>query len=116
MAGLGALTSEAVDAATAKVALKKLYDVFQVLDEQAPAELAADMKLLADLSKRQYDIMARNGFDFDKVGADAEFPALSKDASAPAAKQAGEHLTAYATATCGLDLEALTSTPTTPGG
>jgi len=113
---MGASTSGAADAVTAKVALKKLDQVFQVLEKQAPSELAADMKLLADLSKRQYDIIARNGFDFDKVGADAEYPALSKDAGAPAAEQAGEHLTTYASATCPIDLQAITSTPTTPRG
>lgn len=109
------LSGIVVNAGNAKVVLTKIYELFQQLKREAPAAIAADVTVLADASERQYEIMARNDFDGDKVKADPEFAAVSAASQDPSVAAATPRFGAYALAECGVDLKAFT-TPTGAAG
>jgi hypothetical protein len=111
---LPATTNGVTDAASAKVAYKKLTDAYRLLASSAPSALKSDMTLLADLSQRSYELLAKHDFDLGKVGSDPDLASLQKDTSAAEAKAASDHLSDYAKNSCGLDLSALV--PSTTAG
>lgn len=105
-----------VNAGNAKVVMTRIDELFQQLEREAPATIAADVSALADLSHRQYEIMARNDFNGDRIKADAEFAAASAASQDPAVGAASQRFGAYALAQCGVDLKAFTTPATATGG
>lgn len=116
MRTLRTITADVSDANGAKDALQRLTATYQQLAKTAPPELADDMQLIAANAQRQYDILARNDFDLDKVPNDADYAKLSADVRTDAAVKAGNHLTTYAKEACGVDVNAFDVPTTTTTG
>lgn len=110
------ITAGVTDAESAKEGLKRLTATYQQLARTAPPELVADMQLVAANAQRQYDILARNDFDLDKVPNDADYAKLSADVRTDAAVKAGDHLSTYAKESCGVDVNAFDVPTTTTTG
>lgn len=106
------ITKGVTDAATAKVAFKKLVDEYSSLASAAPSSIKTDVKRLADQAQRSYDLLAKNDFDFAKAQADPGFATFSADSNSAEAKAGSTRVGAYAKSTCGIDLGATTTTST----
>lgn len=115
MRTLQTITAGVTDAEGTKEGLRKLTAIYQQLAKTAPPELATDMQLVAANAQRQYDILARNDFDLDKVPNDPDFAKLTADVRTDAAVKAGNHLTTYAKEACGVDVNAFDAPTTTTG-
>ena len=106
------MTKGVTDAATAKVAFKKLVDEYSSLASAAPSSIKTDVKRLADQAQRSYDLLAKNDFDFAKAQADPGFATFSADSNSAEAKAGSARVGEYAKSTCGVDLGATTTTST----